>query len=379
MIKHIDSISIDPRQDTPLAQQIKQQLTWLIANGQVSAGETLTSVRRLAARLGVNVNTVRAAYMKLEAEGLVETRQGRGTTVLPFDIARFAKASGELRSHTIGVILPSWSNPFYHAFLHGVEEIAGQDQSLIFLCNSHDDPGNAWRDFARLSAKGADGVLIVSHDITRALMTTGTPINEYLGTPFVTVDWPGCEGYSVQMDLESAGYDATRHLIEHGHQRIGLLTFEVKAANIEPVNAGYRRALLENGFIVDPSLESRVPSFDIPAGEVGARRLLELPEPPTAIFAIADTLALGAIWAIKDKGLNIPGDVAIASFNDIPAASIVDPGLTSVSAPAYQMGVEAMKMLRARIEGRKPPLQVVTLPTQLVIRQSCGCLREISK
>lgn len=372
-MNYFETISIDPRQGTPLAQQIKQQLTWLIANGQVSAGETLPSVRWVAARLGVNVNTVRSAYMKLEAEGLVETRQGRGTSVLPFDLTRFAQTTSDLRSHTIGVITPSWSNPFYHSFLQGVEEIAGQDQSLLFLCNSHDDPGNAWRDFARLSAKGADGILIVSHDITEALITTGTPIEKYLGTPFVTVDWPGCKGYSVQMDLESAGYQATRHLIEHGHTRIGLLTFSANAANIEPVNTGYRRALLEKGLNVNPALESRVPSFDIPAGEVGACRLLELPQPPTAIFAIADTLALGAMRAIKNKGLNIPGDIALTSFNDIPAASLVEPGLTSVSAPAYKMGVEAMKMLHALVLGKKPERLNLVLPTSLIVRESCGC------
>lgn len=370
----IESISIDTRQATPLAQQIKQQLTWLIANGQLTAGEMLPSVRQLAVHLGINVNTVRSAYLKLEAEGLVETRQGRGTRVLTFDLARFAQVSGEVRSHTIGVILPGVINPFYHSFLNGVEKIAEQDQSLLFLCSTHDDPGNAWRDFARLTAKGVDGILIVSHDISEAFTSTGTQMKQYSGIPFVTVDWPGCEGYLVQTDLEAAGYEATRHLIGHGHTRIGLLTFGVKAANIEPVNAGYRRAMLESGPIVDLKLESRVPGFDIPSGETGARHLLELAEPPTAIFAISDTLALGAMRAIKDKALKIPGDIALASIDDIPVASIVEPGLTTVATPAHEMGVEAMKMLKTLIEARKPSRRVITLPTRIVIRQSCGCL-----
>lgn len=369
----LEVINVDPHLDTPLIQQIKKQLTWLIANGQLTTGETLPSVRKLASRLGVNVHTVRSAYLKLESEGLVETRQGRGTRVLPFDIESFARVSGEVRSHTIGVILPSWSNPFYHALLNGVEEIAGQDQSLIFLCNSHDDPGNAWRDFARLSAKGVDGIVVVSYDITEAFSSIDTRMNQYSGTPFVTVDWPGCKGYSVLMDLESAGYQATRHLIEHGHTMIGLLTFGIKAANIEPVNAGYRRALTEKGLYVNPSLVSTVPGFDISLGERGASRLLDLPQPPTAILAIADTLALGAMRAVKAAGLSIPRDIALASINDIPAASLVEPRLTSVSTPAYEMGVEAMKMLRTLINQKKPQHSRLILPVSLIVRESCGC------
>ena len=205
-----NSLKLDPRQDATLVQQIKQQITWLVANGQLHAGDSLPPVRQMAARLDVNVNTVRAAYQKLEAEELVETRQGRGTLVLPFDLSKFAQAQGELRSHTIGVIIPSWSQPFYHSFLQGVEEIAEQDQALLFLCTTHNDPGNAWRDFARLSAKGVDGILVVSHDISQPQPVGSQPLVNPRLTPYVTVDWPGCAGYAVLLDLESAGYQATR-------------------------------------------------------------------------------------------------------------------------------------------------------------------------
>lgn len=369
----LELLNVYPRQDASLVQQIKQQITWLVANGQLRAGDPLPSVRQLASHLGINVNTVRSAYQKLEAEGLVETRQGRGTQVLPFDLSRFAQAQGELRSHTIGVIIPSWSQPFYHAFLQGVEEVAEKDKTLLFICNSHDDPGNAWRDFARLSAKGVDGILVASHDITQSQPAGGKALESQRGTPYVTVDWPGCTGYSVQLDLESAGYQATHHLVTHGHQRIGLITFAVDIENVTPVNSGYQRALREAGLTPDPDVIARVPSFSPTAGAEGAHRILSLEKPPTAIFAISDTLALGALQVIKEAGLRIPGDIALVGIDDIPAASLVEPQMTTVSAPSYQLGLEAMKMLRLLIEGKKPPHRQIILPTSLVIRKSCGC------
>jgi LacI family repressor for deo operon, udp, cdd, tsx, nupC, and nupG len=363
---------LDHNHETTLAHQLRQQLTWLIVNGLLKPGEQLPSIHAMAERLGVNLHTIRGAYLKLEADGLVSTGQGRGTHVLPFDLRRFAQMSGTLRTHTVGVILPSWVNPFYHAFLQGVEELAAQDQTLIFLCNTHDDPQAAWRDFARLSAKQVDGILVVSHDICQILPWEGDGRQQPASIPYVSVDWPGCPGYSVQIDLESAGYQAARHLIEHGHRRIGLITFTMEHANIRPVNQGFERALQDADLQADPACIVRVPGFTLAHGAAGARRLLELPEPPTAIFTIADMLALGAMQAVRAAGLRIPDDIALASFNDIPTAVLVEPALTTVAAPAVQLGREAMKMLQALVAGETPPHEQVILPTKLVIRQSCG-------
>jgi DNA-binding LacI/PurR family transcriptional regulator len=367
-------LSIDPQHDDTLAYQLKQQISWLIASGKLEPGDRLPAVREMAERLGINLHTVRSAYQKLEAEGLVETRRGRGTHVLPFEPQRIPRQSASLRSHTVGVILPSWNNPFYHSFLQGVEQITEQDQTLLFLCNTHDDEINAWRNFAQLSAKQVDGVLVVSHNLCEEL----TPDSGYLkpALPVVTVDWPGCGGYSAQIDLEMAGYQATQHLLHHGHQRIGLITFTPESANVRPVQLGYARALEEAGLQGESALISCVSGFDMASGAEGARNLLALPQPPGAIFAIADTLALGAMGAIQQAGLRIPQDIALVGFNDIPTTALVNPPLTTVAAPAIELGRTAMSMLRDLIAGGKPPTERVVLPTTLVIRQSCGCQPE---
>jgi hypothetical protein len=145
------------------------QITWLIANGQLEPGDRLPTVRRLAEHLSINLHTVRSAYQKLEMQGLVETRRGQGTHVLSFDPRLVAQAASPLRSHTVGVVVAGWGNPFYHTFLRGVEEMAEEDQTFLILCTTHDDPGEAWRHFARLSAQQVDGILVVSHDISEFL------------------------------------------------------------------------------------------------------------------------------------------------------------------------------------------------------------------
>jgi len=372
----LDGLTIQQDQETTLAQQIKQQITWLIASGQLKPGDQLPPVQEMAQRLGVNLHTVRSAYKKLAADGLVDSRQGRGTHVLPFDLARLALVAVEWRSHTIGVIVPSWNNPFYHALLQGIEEITEEDQSLIFLCNTHDDPNAAWGHFARLAARQVDGVLVASHDVSEFLQPAGPENHHVKELPFVTIDWPGCAGYAVQIDLQLAGYQATQHLLEHGHRRIGLITFTLDIPNVTPVNLGFEQALTGHGLPLDPSLVVRVPGFDMASGAEGARKLLNLPEPPTAIFAIADLLALGAMRAIKQTGMHIPGDMALVGFNDIPTAALVEPALTTVASPTVQAGREAMTMLQALIAGEQPPHREKILPTTLITRESCGCPRK---
>jgi DNA-binding LacI/PurR family transcriptional regulator len=363
---------VEPNHETTLAHQLRQQITWLIVNGKLGTGDQLPTVHAMAERLGINLHTVRSAYLKLENDGLVTTRQGRGTHVRPFDLQHFAQMTGSLRSHTVGVIIPSWTNPFYHSVLQGIEEVAEEDNTLLFLCNTHDDPQTAWRDFARLSAKQVDGILVVSHDVCEILQPGNEQPEKSQGLPFVTLDWPGCKGYSVYIDLELAGYQATHHLIEHGHRLVGLITFALETDNIQPVDQGYKRALTEAGIHINPAYIVRVPGFDLVHGSEGARRLLDLQEPPTAIFAIADMLALGAMRRIKDAGLRIPNDIALASFNDISTAVLVDPPLTTVASPSVHLGREAMKMLQTLIQGNQPDQRQIILPTALVVRQSCG-------
>ncbi len=369
------SLSVNPDLPTTIAYQLKQQLAWLILGGVIEPGTRLPPVRQLAVQLSINLHTVRAAYRQLELEGLVETRQGSGTTVLPVDVQRIRQAVSRTPSHTVGVLLPSWSNPFYHSFLQGVEAVADENRTQIILCNTHDDPQRALRDFGLLAARGVDGVLAASTNMAELLEEYAMAESHRILTPLVTVDWPGARGYSVSVNLEAAGYLGTRHLLEHGHRRVGLVTFITDIDNIALINQGYFRALREAGLQPEADWIARVPGFSVEHGIEGARRLLGLPDPARAIFCVADTLALGALKVIKEAGLRVPEEVALVGFNDIPQAEMCEPGLTTVAAPAVQMGKEAMKLLKLLISGTPPERKHVLLPVHLVLRQSCGCTK----
>lgn len=371
-MKLYDKLVVNPGHPATLANQLKQQITWLIATGKLNLGDQLPPIREMAERLGINLHTVRSAYHKLEDDGLVETRRGKGTHVLSFDPGRLTQIAASQRSHTIGVIIPSWTNPFYHAFLQGVEEIAEQEHTLILLSNAHDDPHTAWRNFAMFTAKDVDGILIVSHDLSDYLDLSTLDSGIFHGAPFVTVDAPQSKGYSVNIDLGSVGYQAARHLLEHGHGLIGLITFDPQASNVQPIVDGFVQALREAGKTLDSVYTSVVPDYSLAAGSESAEKLLNLTRPPTAIFAISDMLTLGAMRAIKQKGLCVPRDIALVSFNDIPTAALVEPALTTIATPAIKMGREAMKMLKVLIDGKQPAQPQIILPVELVIRKSCG-------
>jgi DNA-binding LacI/PurR family transcriptional regulator len=365
----VTDLAVDPGSGSPINQQIKSQLAWKMASGQLKPGERLPSVRSLSTHLKVNIQTVRTAYRRLEEEGLVVTRHGFGTIVQAVDFSHFETAPKVFRTHTIGIILPTMVNPFYHAFIEGVEKIAAADGSLLFLCCNNDDPGLALQFFRQLLAQKVDGVMLIS-----CLIPGFTPeVTSLPGKlPVLIADVPDSPGVSVLMDLENAGYLGTRHLIEHGHRRIGLITLRQDFRNIAPINKGYRRAMQEYELSIEEELESRVGAFDFQAGVTGVRRLLGLNRPPSAIFCVADLLALGAIREIKARGLRVPEDVAVTGFNDIPAASISDPPLTTIAAPAHEMGIESMMRLQAMIAGTSPKEREFVLPTSLVVRSSCG-------
>lgn len=370
----ISQISVNPQRGVTLAHQIKQQITWLIVSGLIKPGDRLPSVRRLAEYLNINLHTVRNAYSLLESEGLVETRQGWGTKALAPDPLRIAQISATIRSHTIGLIVPSLINPFYHELLKGIQEIADNDQSMIFVCNTQDEPSEAWRYLNQLLSKQVDGIIVTSQDIEQFIPEElDPPTSKSIGIPLVSVDCPESSAYSVSIDLEAVGYEATQHLVQHGHQRVGLITFGFEGADFRLEDLGYRRALQEAGIQEDPDLIMVERGFDPAAGVQAANRLLKLPQPPSAIFAITDLMAMGAMQAIRAAGLRIPHDVALIGSNDIPSADMLDPPLTSISMPGYRMGIEAMKLLTSLINGKKPKRRKINLPTKLVIRQSCGC------
>ncbi len=365
IVMALTSVRLDPHAHLPLAAQLSEQITWLIASGALADGERLPPVRDLARELGIHMHTVRAAYGMMESKGLVATRRGRGTQVLSYDRLIQPQRTPNLPTFSIGILIPGY-NMFYLPFLRGIEEAAGARHSMLSVAHTRDDPRRTKQYLDQLTAKNVDGVILV------ACWEPGSG-KQPSHVPVVYVDIPGAPGPSVLLDSERAALLTVSHLIEHGHKRIGLITAPIETSNVRQVHQGYRQALAANGLTYWPELLATVSDFSIQSGYQAARRLLALPEPPQAVFASADQLALGAMQGIRDSGLSVPQDIAVAGYNDIEVAGFVDPPLTTATAPAYQMGIEAMQLLGRLIDGEPPAQKTILLDTQLIIRRSCGC------
>ncbi len=366
-----DSLSVDPRRGTTLVSQLAGQLVWLIAASALKPGERLPSIRTMADRLGIHYLTVRAAYQRLEDAGMLETRQGSGSRVLAYDPRRLARMAGEARTHTVGVLLPSLSNPFYLSVLEGIEEAADEAGTLVFVSSTHDDPLAHARCFARMAVKGVDGILVISLDADWLQRDAYGLLED--SPPVVSLDCPADSGDRVLLDLEDAGYQAARHLIEHGHRRIGMVTCSARVDNVALIEDGFLRALAEASLEAREAWTARAGGFDIQAGEAGARRLLGRDDRPSAVFAITDLMAAGVVRIAKGFGLQVPGDLAVIGFNDIPLARLLEPPLTTVQAPAAELGRQGMRLLQRRINGEKGLPERILLPVSLMVRKSCGC------
>lgn len=326
---------------------------------------------------------MRSAYLRLEADGLLERRRGRRSRVARFDPRHLWPQERAARSHLVGVVLPTLANPFYVQLLEGAQEAARRSDTLLAVATTRDDQALALRAIAQLAVKGVDGVVVVSHEVSSLLAGDRAPDGLVGGAaggvadgtrrlPLVVVDRPGTPGHSVEADLEGAGYLAARHLAEHGHRAIGLITVDPPVSNVLPIEVGVRRALADAGLALDHGHLVRADGWGVADGARAAARLLDRADRPTALVAIADLLAAGAMQEVRHGGLRVPADLAVVGIDDVPLAALVDPGLTSVALPARAMGAEAIATLEGAWLGELPAPRRVVLGVHLTIRDSCG-------
>jgi DNA-binding LacI/PurR family transcriptional regulator len=365
-------LRLDPRSGVGIAGQIRRRIALLVADGELRAGAQLPAVRTLAQQLGVSVNTVRSAYARLEADGLVQTRHGVGTVVLAAGVDRLAAGSPSIGSNTVAVLIGGL-NPFYLPLLRGIEDVADEQGTLVLVTDTRDSSKLAAAMTRRLIARGVDGIVAVSvggvddaetHDHGRG--------DAPMIPPIVYVDQPDRKGYVVLFDGRRTGFLATRHLIEHGHEAIGIVTAPLAWPTVREVYAGYIQAFAEAGRRPSPTLVSEVSEFTLEAGQSGLARLLDSPHSPSAVFAAGDVLTLGALQEARSRGIDVPGDLAIVGFTDSPSAALVEPPLTMVSVPAREMGLRAMRTLQALMAGNKPRPRRTILDVELHLRTSCG-------
>ena len=216
-----------------------------------------------------------------------------------------------------------------------------------------------------------DGVLLI------AASALAGPLSDlgFAGRPTVSIGYSlpnGCAA-TVHADDRQGAHAATQHLINLGHQRIGVISATRPITALTRRLEGYRDALSEAELPDDPALLA-FGDFSPESGYQAAAELLAQQPRPTAIFAFNDRMAMGAIRHVRDAGLSVPQDIAVIGFDDIPAAALADPPLTTVRQPALQMGSTAARLLLDLVQRTaNEPLETI-LPTELIVRETCGAL-----
>lgn len=320
----------------------------------------------VAAQAGVSVATVSKVL-----NGRYGVAQDTATRVkavieeLGYEASLIARSLRSSRTNVIGILVADFE-PFSAELLKGAAlAIRGSGYEVVVYSGGHGHDHAGWerRYMSRLSGTLTDGTILV----------TPTVVDVVNDAPVVAVDaHTGTSGLpTVSSDNLKGAIVATEHLIRLGHRRIGFLAGRPDLESAQLREQGYRQALGAAGIVIDPELVL-VGGYTAADAAAPARQLLQMDDPPSAVFAANDLSAIETIEAAQALGLRVPDDVSVVGFDNVPESALIDPPLTTIDQSIQQMGFEAVRLLIALIEDPSRPPVHVTLPTELVVRQSSG-------
>jgi LacI family transcriptional regulator len=278
------------------------------------------------------------------------------------------------RTHVIGMIIPEavmtlFTDPFFLLLLRGATEACNsqQYQLMLSLFTAHADRQEIYQRILRSGY--LDGAIVASASLDDPLIPN--LLRDRI--PFVSVGRrPKERVHYVDADNVNGARMAVDHLIRLGHRHIATITGPLDMVHGQDRLSGYRQALEARGIPVEEGLIVEG-DYTEASGMVGMQRLL--PVSPSAVFVASDMMAIGALKALRQANRRVPQDIALVSFDDIPVASAIVPALTTVRQPIERMGFMAVEVLLSVLEdssGEEAPAQRIVLPTELVIRASCG-------
>lgn len=328
---------------------------------------TRITIEDVAAAAGVSIATV--SRVMHNRDGVAPATYSRVQEIierLGYESSLVARSLRSRRTNVLGFSVNE-IEPFSAELLKGAARaIRGSGYELIVYAGGHSGPERAgWerRHLSRLSGTLTDGTVLVTPEV----------LDFSSATPVVAVD-PHVGASSlptVASDNLAGATMATERLIALGHRRIAHLSGRPDLRSSELREEGYRQALDQAGIRFDPDLV-RVGGYDAEAARQPARELLELPEPPTAIFAANDVSAIQTIAVAAEFGLSVPSDLSVIGFDNIPESALATPSLTTIDQSIQDMGYEAALMLMRIINEPDTGPTHVTLPTRLVLRGSCA-------
>jgi LacI family transcriptional regulator len=330
----------------------------------------MSNIRDVAKRAGVAPITVsrflNSGYCSPETRKRVEA----AITELGFVPNRLASGLRSNRTNTLALVLTDITNPYFTTIARGVEDIASDTGYTVIFCNTDESISKEQRYIKMLLEKRVDGILLVPAQSTPNSVAL---IQEH-NTPVVVLDRlvPDIKTDLVRCNSEEGAYQLTRLLLSLGHRRIAMLDCPTYISTGQDRLMGYRRALIE-AKIPENEWQEYQCLFTQESGYEMTRKAFADSPKPTALFAANYLFAYGALRALREMGVRMPEDVAMVSYDDLPAALFPFPFFTAAVQPAYEMGKKAIEMLLRKISSPSMDCcEEVILPTEIIIRQSSG-------
>ncbi|MES2901657.1 MAG: LacI family DNA-binding transcriptional regulator [Pseudomonadota bacterium] len=323
---------------------------------------TLIDVARLA---GVSPSTV-SRILNGTAKVSDDKRQAVLAAIdqMHFAPNPMAQALKMGRSMTIGIVVAHFSSPFFDETLRGVDEALRGTGYASVIVSGQADAATETERMRLLVARKVDGMILLSASLDNEAIAAFARQRPIVATGR-TISQPRVLGF--KFDNEYGAWLAVRHLLELGHRRIAFLGGPADHADAIERLAGYRRALEETGITFDPALVGSG-EFNEAGGQQGLERLLAAGIGFSAVFAANDLSAYGARLCLYRHGIDVPGQVSLAGFDDLPGSAYTTPPLTTVRQPLFEMGYTAAASLLGLINGDAP--EAVLAPIELVVRES---------
>jgi LacI family transcriptional regulator len=334
------------------------------------------TIKDIARELGISPSTVSRA-LKDHPDISVETKKAVNALAekLNYQPNIVALNLRQKKTNTIGVIIPEIVHFFFSTVISGIEDVAYQAGYNVILCQSNESYQRELTDIKALFNSRVDGMLLslsretTNFDHIESIISKGVPI------VFYDRMYNSPTSSKVIVDDYNGAKEAVQHLIDQGCKRIAHLEAAPNLIISIDRLKGFEDALKENNMTVEPELIMECHSGTFEEGKKATRKLLALANPPDAIFANNDPMAMGAMMAIKEKGLKIPQDIALVGFSNWFFGELLEPSLTTVDQPGFEMGQEAARLLIRHIEMKEkevadPVTETKILKTKLVIRNS---------
>ena len=288
----------------------------------------------------------------------------------PNILARYFRRT---ETKTILVMVPSIMNNVFPQMIAGIDLVANQAGYKVLLGNTYQDPDKAYSYIEELKQKQVDGMILLTTRLDNKVITDiADRYPVVLTSDFID----GLNVPTVAIDNISSSRDAVAHLLELGHRRIGMITGPLNSLLSRDRLKGYRQALLGHDIEVE-SVLIQEGDHTYESGYNQMNKFLALDKSPTAIFAANDSMAMGAIKAIKARGLRVPEDVAVVGFDNIQFSAIFEPALTTIAQPLVEMGKRSMELLLKQLKGETLTKKQHVLDTKLIIRDSCGYNKQV--